>query len=51
LTFIFNILDFSGESKKIRDFFYFFFKKRALLPIPKGVGFPGLKFIMKKEVL
>jgi len=39
------MLDFLGENKKIRDFL-FFCKKRALLPIPKGVGFPCLKFIM-----
>lgn len=44
------MLDFSGESKKIRDFFYFFVKKEPFLPTPKGMGFPGLEFIMKLKV-
>jgi hypothetical protein len=44
---IFNMLDFSGESKKNKRFFIFFVKKEPFLSAPKGMGFPGLKFIMK----
>jgi len=42
------MLDFSGESKKNKRFFIFFVKKEPFLSAPKGMGFPGLKFIMKK---
>ena len=41
------MLDFSGESKKNKRFFIFFVKKEPFLSAPKGMGFPGLKFIMK----
>ena len=43
------MLDFSGESKKNKRFFYFFCKKRALPPHTQGCGVSGLKIYYEKE--